>query len=197
MTLIKILLLLSLALLALLLLQRLFFSFAAQSPHDYADTTPEFDLRRHLDGPLVSEGVIYGPAGRIASRFTARMHGAWSNQTGTLREEFTYANGETLAREWTITPGPQGRFTATAPDVVGQATGQASGATIRMRYRLKLEKSAGGHVLDVTDWLYLTAEGAIMNRSQMRKFGIKVAELVATIRPAAADRSDSGRIAAQ
>jgi hypothetical protein len=32
--------------------------------------------------------------------------------------------------------------------------------------------------------MYLMENGAIMNRSQFRKFGIKVAELVATMRPA-------------
>jgi hypothetical protein len=36
--------------------------------------------------------------------------------------------------------------------------------------------------LDVTDWMYLMKNGTIMNRSQFRKFGITVAELVATIR---------------
>ena len=39
-------------------------------------------------------------------------------------------------------------------------------------------------MLDVTDWMYLMENGTIMNRSEMRKFGIKVAELIATIRPA-------------
>jgi hypothetical protein len=32
--------------------------------------------------------------------------------------------------------------------------------------------------------MYLMSNGSIMNRSQFRKFGIKVAELVATMRPA-------------
>ncbi len=44
-----------------------------------------------------------------------------------------------------------------------------------------------GHVLDVTDWMYLMENGTIMNRSQFRKFGIKVAELVATMRPVAVE----------
>ena len=38
--------------------------------------------------------------------------------------------------------------------------------------------------LDVIDWLYLMPNGTVMNRSQMRKFGITMAELVATMRPA-------------
>ncbi len=54
---------------------------------------------------------------------------------------------------------------------------------MRLDYRIRLPEQAGGHVLDVTDWMYLMENGAIMNRSQFRKFGIKVAELVATMRP--------------
>jgi len=38
-------------------------------------------------------------------------------------------------------------------------------------------------VLKTVDWMYLTPDGTIVNRSQFRKFGIKVAELVATLRP--------------
>jgi len=59
-----------------------------------------------------------------------------------------------------------------------------SGASACMRYRIRLPKDAGGHVLSVVDWMYLTENGSIINRSEMRKFGIKVAELVATMRPA-------------
>ena len=51
-----------------------------------------------------------------------------------------------------------------------------------MLYNLRLPKSAGGHVLAVTDWMYLSENGTIMNRSQFHKFGLKVAELVATMR---------------
>jgi hypothetical protein len=53
-----------------------------------------------------------------------------------------------------------------------------------LKYRIKLPKdSSGGHVLDTTDWMYVVENGTIINRSQFRKFGIKVAELVATMRP--------------
>ena len=52
-----------------------------------------------------------------------------------------------------------------------------------MLYKLRLPPAAGGHVLDVTDWMYLGENGTVMNRSQFSKFGIKVAELIATMRP--------------
>ena len=51
-----------------------------------------------------------------------------------------------------------------------------------MCYTTKLEASAGGYVLNMIDWMYLMKNGTIMNRNPFRKFGIPVAELIATLR---------------
>ncbi|SMX44772.1 DUF3833 domain-containing protein [Actibacterium lipolyticum] len=170
--------------LLLYLAQMKWLSFSAQTPQDYSGTAPGFDIRTHLAGPLKSEGVIFGPTGRVAGRFIADMNGDWNGDTGTLSENFRYATGGQQNRQWRITMGEAGAFTATADDVIGIAHGQHAGATVRMTYRLKLDQDAGGHVLNVVDWLYLMEDGSIMNKSEMRKFGIKVAELIATMRPA-------------
>jgi hypothetical protein len=133
------------------------------------------------------EGVIFGPTGRVTSRFVADMQGTWAGTTGTLAEVFHYDSGTIQHRAWTLAVEPDGKIIATAPDVVGQGTGRVEGSSVLLRYRIRLTPEAGGHVLDVTDWMYLLDNGTIMNRSQFRKFGIKVAELVATMRPVAAE----------
>ncbi|HHS94219.1 MAG TPA: DUF3833 family protein, partial [Rhodobacterales bacterium] len=153
----------------------------------YAASAPAFDIRERLSGRMVSEGIIFGPTGRMSQRFVAEMNGTWNGATGRLTEAFRYSNGTEQRREWTLRIGNDGQITATAPDILGEARGWQSGATVQLRYRLRLPESAGGHVLNVVDWLYLTEDGAILNKSEMRKFGIKVAELVATMRPASAD----------
>jgi Protein of unknown function (DUF3833) len=143
---------------------------------------PQFDLRHHLSGPIQCEGMIYGPTGRVTSRFVADMNGEWHGNIGTLSEVFRYDSGTVQHRAWTLALGNAGDITATAPDVVGKGEGRAEGPGVQLRYRIRLTPEAGGHVLDVTDWMYLMDNGTIMNRSQFRKFGIKVAELVATMR---------------
>lgn len=168
-----------------LYLPRYFIGFLAQKPADYADSLPGFDPKVNLGGKMISEGILYGPTGRVVTRFVAEMQGDWQGDHAALSEKFHYDNGTIQARKWTITMGQAGAFTATADDIIGVARGQTSGATLRMSYRLQLTPSAGGHVLDVVDWLYLTQDGTILNKSEMRKFGVKVAELVATIRPQA------------
>lgn len=170
--------------LAALLLKSRFLSFGAQSPDDYADHGPQFDIRETLNGPIVCEGMIYGPTGKVTSRFTANFEASWNGNVGVMKEVFHYESGNVQNREWKLTLGNDGAIKAEAPDLVGAGHGQQKGSAVLLNYRIKLSDDAGGHVLDTTDWMYLMANGSIMNRSQFRKFGIKVAELVATMRPA-------------
>lgn len=156
--------------------------FRAQSPADFAAKGPAFDPRTHLSGPILCEGVIYGPTGRVTSRFVADMLGEWNGNTGTLHETFRYDSGAVQNRCWTLRLGNDGTLRADAPDVVGSGTGTVSGPAVQMLYNLRLDDAAGGHVLSVVDWMYLMDNGTIMNRSQFTKYGVKVAELVATMR---------------
>ncbi|MEL6640017.1 MAG: DUF3833 domain-containing protein [Pseudomonadota bacterium] len=158
-------------------------SFWAQDPDDYINHGPQFDIRERLNGPITCEGIIYGPTGRVSSRFTARFDASWNGNVGIMKEVFHYDSGSVQNREWHLTLGNDGSIKAEAPDVIGVGTGQQKGSAVLLNYRIKLSEDAGGHVLDTTDWMYLMSNGSIMNRSQFRKFGIKVAELVATMRP--------------
>ncbi len=159
--------------------------FTAQRPKDYAAANgPAFDLRTHLNGPMICEGVIFGPLGRVTSRFAAQITCTWDGDTGVMDELFTYDDGSTQARAWALTCHANGHVSATAHDVVGTAQGITSGPAFQMRYQFRLAEAQGGHVLRAVDWMYLTPNGTITNRSQFYKLGICVAELVATIRPA-------------
>lgn len=155
-------------------------AFPAQNPTDYAANGPTFDIRERLKGPILCEGVIYGPTGRVTSRFVADFEAEWDGNVGTMRETFRYDSGNVQDREWRLTLDDSGQIKAEADDLVGAGSGKQEGSAVQLNYRIKLP---AGHVLDTTDWMYLVENGAIINRSQFRKFGIKVAELVATMRP--------------
>lgn len=159
-----------------------YLDFPAQSPSDYQGSEMQFDLRSHLSGPIECEGVIYGPLGRVTSRFTGRFNATWDGNQGRMTEEFHYDSGTVQHREWYLTLGNDGNIRAEASDVIGTGSGTQVGSAVQLKYRIKLPDSAGGHVLDTIDWMYLAPNGAIVNRSQFRKFGFKVAELVATMR---------------
>ena len=158
--------------------------FLAQSPNDYAASGEIFDIRRHLNGPIICEGIIYGPTGRVTSRFVGDFDCVWDGNEGVMNEFFRYCDGSEQRRAWQLSLGRDGNIRATANDVVGEGTGQQSGDSVQLKYKFQLPESAGGHVLDTVDWMYLAPNGTIVNRSQFRKYGMKVAELVATMRPA-------------
>lgn len=160
-----------------------FAGFLAQSPRDYADSTTVFDIRTHLNGPMICEGVIYGPTGRVSSRFVGEFDCHWEGNRGVMKERFRYSDGSEQTRAWDLTLGNDGQIRALADDVQGEGTGQQAGNAVQLKYRFILPEKSGGHVLNTVDWMYLAPNGTIVNRSQFRKFGIKVAELVATMRP--------------
>lgn len=159
-----------------------FLAFRGQSVEDYDGLGPIFDLREQLDGPLLCDGVIFGPTGRVTSRFHAKMQGEWDGDKGLLHEEFQYDSGAEQVRAWHIRRESSARFTTWADDVIGVGVGRNAGPAVRLAYRIVLPDDAGGHKLDVVDWMYLNRDGSIINRSQFRKYGLMVAELIATIR---------------
>ena len=159
------------------------FGFIGQKAEDYEDGDPPFDLPTHLNGKLICEGLIFGPMGRMTSSFVARFDARWDGNVGVIDEHFVYNNGQAQERQWTLTLSEDGSFTARAPDVPWTGRGKQAGPAVLFQYPIKLPDSAGGYILQAYDCMYMTGEGTIVNRSQFRKFGIKVAELVATIRP--------------
>ena len=157
-----------------------FASFWAQEPSDYAKGGEVFDIKKHLNGPMTCHGVIYGPMGRVVSRFSATMDAVWDGDRCRMEETFTYDTGNTQDRVWDLQLAGS-KVLATATDLNGE--GDLTGDALRMRYAFQMPKESGGHLLNVRDWMYLVQDGTIVNRSQFRKFGITVAELVATIHP--------------
>ena len=81
----------ALALVANYLITR-YISFRGQKPEDYS-AGPTFDIRERLNGPIDCEGVIYGPTGRVTSRFVAQFNAEWEGNRCVMREEFHYDSG--------------------------------------------------------------------------------------------------------
>lgn len=180
----------ALVVIAALALKSRFVGFTAQERDTQFSSGPDFDMRKHLNGPMVCDGVIFGPTGRVSSSFTAEFDVTWRGDVCTMKEVFTYNDGSVQNRAWEITLGPNGTFTARADDVRGTAKGKVAGNAVIFRYDLTLPEASGGHTLSAFDCMYLAAGGAIVNRSEFRKFGIKVAELVATIRKVEAEAAN-------
>lgn len=159
------------------------YGFGAQRARDYATLKPAFDIKSTLQGKLICEGMVYGPLGRVTSRFIAELDCRWEGDNATINEVFHYDNDNQQTREWRLQlDAKTGAFCADASDLIGTGQGKESGSCVCLRYRIKLPDSSGGYVLNVVDWLYRLQNGNIMNRIELRKYGIKVAEVIATLR---------------
>jgi hypothetical protein len=148
---------------------------------DYAQEKPVLDLRQYFNGTLDAYGIFTDRSGKVVKRFTVLMTCSWQGpagqEVGVLDEVFTYSDGTTDRRIWTLKRQPDGRYTGTAGDVVGEAKGQESGNTFRWGYTLNLP--VDGRVIEVQfdDWMYLMTDKVMLNKAAMSKFGIHLGEV--------------------
>ncbi len=144
---------------------------------DYQGEKPALDLRTYFNGTVDAWGVFTDRSGKVVKRFTVVMQCTWQGDEGALDEAFTYSDGTTQRRVWRVRRGPEGRYTGTADDVVGQAEGQARGNALRWRYTLALPVDGRVWHVDFDDWMYLMSEKVLLNRATMSKFGITLGEV--------------------
>lgn len=158
------------------------FSFKNQKISQFKSDSKIFDIRKVLEGNMVAEGMVYGISGRLSSTFTAQFSGNWTNNKGSFIENFQFSTGKNQIRKWNLIIDSNGKIIGTADDIIGKAVGQQYGSAVMLSYKLKLSEDLGGHVIKVIDWMHLLENDTIFNRSEFRKFGFKVGELVATFR---------------
>jgi hypothetical protein len=150
---------------------------ASVVPADYAAERPVLDLKAYFDGPVDAWGMVQDRSGKVLKRMAVEMTCTWEGDVGTLDERFTYADGTTERRVWTIRKDGN-RYTGTAADVVGEARGEAAGNTLRWRYVLDAKREDGSTIrLDMDDWMWLVDERTLVNRTTFSKFGIRFGEV--------------------
>ncbi|NLF54014.1 MAG: DUF3833 domain-containing protein [Thauera phenolivorans] len=143
----------------------------------YRGQTPVLELRDYFDGTLDGHGVFQDRSGEVVRRFHVRIDASWAGEVGTLDEHFTYSDGSTQRRVWTITRLGEGRYVGRADDVVGEARGEAAGNALRWRYVLALPVDGKVYKVDFDDWMFLMDDRVMLNRSVMSKWGFRLGEL--------------------
>ena len=170
---------------------------SAPTPQDYAAQTPVLNLRQYFDGELLAHGLFSDRPGKVQRRFSVAMSppgrpkgeslnakhegtpvtARWVGAAGTLTERFTYSDGQTETRIWHLVDHGQGRYSGRADDVVGEALGQAAGNALNWRYTLRLPLGGSVVEVDFDDWMVLMNERVLLNKAELRKFGIRLGEV--------------------
>lgn len=153
------------------------FSCSIKDPKIYQNNSPKFDIRQYFNGKLEAYGVVKDWRGKINRRFYATMQGKWNGNEGILEEQFLFDDGEKQARNWKIKIIDNNNFTATAGDVVGEATGKQYGNSLRMDYVLRTPVGNKTYNLAIEDWIYLIDNNHVINESKIKKFGLTVGYL--------------------
>jgi hypothetical protein len=150
---------------------------SAPVPEDYAAEKPVLDLTTYFNGPLTAHGLFTDRAGKVKRRFVVKLMGRWQGGVGTLEEDFSYSDGKTERRVWTITALGDGRYRGTAADVVGAATGEARGNALRWSYTLRLPVDGTTYDVQLDDWMYLMDDKVMLNKARMSKFGLHLGDV--------------------
>jgi hypothetical protein len=143
----------------------------------YAAERPALDLAQFFNGKVQAHGIFQNRSGQVVRRFTVDMDGRWEGNEGVLDERFTYSDGKQERRVWRLTKQADGRYTGTAGDVVGTASGQAAGNAFRWAYTLRLPVDDSVYEVQFDDWMYLVDGQVMLNRATMSKFGIRLGEV--------------------
>ena len=148
---------------------------------DYATEKPVLDLRQYFNGTIDAYGLFTDRSGRVVKRFTVVMTCSWQGppgqEVGVLDEEFSYSDGSRQRRVWTLTRQPDGRYSGTAADVVGQASGEEKGNAFRWGYTMQLPVDGRVFEVQFDDWMYLMNDKVMINRAVMSKFGFQLGEV--------------------
>jgi len=143
----------------------------------YRAEQPQLVLEQYFSGQLDAWGMFQGRDGEVQKRFHVVIDASWQGDTGVLDEHFTWSDGTTSRRVWTLRRQPDGRYLGTADDVVGEAIGEVAGNALRWRYVLALPVDGKVYHVDFDDWMFLIDDKVMLNRSRMSKWGFYLGEV--------------------
>jgi hypothetical protein len=158
-------------------LSSLLSSCATQELASYANAKPKLDLVNYFSGTTDAWGIFQKRGGEVVKRFHVVMVGTQCHGKFTLDERFTYDDGTTQQRIWTLIQAPDGSWRGKADDVVGEAVGHTSGNALHWQYVLALPVEGKTYDIQVDDWMYLMDDTAMLNRTSMKKFGVEVGQV--------------------
>jgi len=143
----------------------------------YRAAQPALDLKTYLNGTLDAWGMFQDRKGVVQKRFTVVIDARWEGDVGTLDERFSWSDGTTSRRVWTLTRQADGSYRGRADDVIGEAVGEVGGNALRWRYVLALPVDGRVWHVDFHDWMFLIDDKVMLNRSLMSKWGFHLGEV--------------------
>ncbi|OUT91711.1 MAG: hypothetical protein CBB87_04640 [Micavibrio sp. TMED27] len=134
-------------------------------------------VEEYFSGPIKAWGLIQNRFGKVTRRFEIDMNGTWDGDTGTLDEHYEYSDGVKEHRVWTIKKVSENNYEGYADDLVNKAVGLTEESDVKWSYIMDVDVGKKTYSISFDDRMYLMNNGVVINRSYLKKFGFRVAEL--------------------
>ena len=153
-----------------------------QSPKQDTNTMTTFDLVDFFSGTTIGSGFVQDRSGEIIRTFEVVTTGDFNNDSGTLKEVFTWNDGEIENRIWTLSRTGETEWSGSAPDVVGTALGKIKDDKLRWSYTLTLKVGGKNVNLKFDDQMWISRTGVMVNHAKFSKFGLHLGDVVVSFR---------------
>ena len=144
------------------------------------DTKPKLVLEEYFNGKTEAWGMFHDRFGNLKRTFKVDITGTLKEDELTLDERFLYDDGEKERRVWKIKLLGNKKYSGTADDVIGEAMGVASGNALNWKYKLDLKVKDTNIKVDFDDWMFLQDKGVLMNRAEVKKWGLNIGVVTIT-----------------
>ncbi|MEL0112654.1 MAG: DUF3833 domain-containing protein, partial [Rickettsiales bacterium] len=131
-------------------------------------------LEDYFQGRTRAWGIFEDRFGNLRRQFVVDITGTWDGRELVLDERFDYSDGEQDRRIWRIVKTGPNTYEGRADDIVGVATGEASGNALNWRYDMDLKVGDGSWRVHFNDWMFLQPSGVLLNRARVSKFGFEI-----------------------
>ncbi len=148
--------------------------------NDFMNANPKFVLEDYFDGKTEAWGMFHDRFGNLKRSFKVDITGTLTGNELTLDERFLYDDGEKERRVWKIKLLGNNKYSGTADDVIGEAMGIASGNALNWKYKLDLKVKDSNIKVDFDDWMFLQDKGVLMNRAEVKKWGLNIGVVTIT-----------------
>lgn len=140
----------------------------------------DFELQEFFEGHTVAYGQFQDILGTVRRRFVVEITGTWDGETLRLVEDFSFADGETEQRIWTLRQTGDETWEGTAPGVIGLARGVERGDTFFWTYEIDLPVPDGTMRVTFEDWMWMLSDNRVLNRADMKRFGVDIGDVTIT-----------------
>jgi hypothetical protein len=163
--------------LVLNLLLLLVTSCSKPNVQDYADQHPIFNFKVFFTGIVEAWGIVQDFNGKVINSFTLQINGEWQNNSGLIKESFTWKDGSTTQRTWHLEQVADHQFQGYANESNGIAIGQEAGNAMHWEYDSIIPSNGESATFHFDDWSYVIANDVLINKAKIQKFGLTVGEI--------------------